>query len=88
MHGTLDRQSQTLKGIAEGMGVDFNSPIVWPGLNEYNSEAMIKAIHPEPLPKLGTPELYRAHFRLLREGLVQWMKGEDTVQACFLIQNF
>ena len=47
-----------------------------PGLNEYDSEALIRAIHPEPLPKPTTPELYRHHFRLLREALQQWMSGQ------------
>jgi broad specificity phosphatase PhoE len=88
MHGTLDRQAQTLKSIAQGMGVAFEKPVVWPGLNEYNSEAMIKAIHPEPLPKPNTPELYREHFRLLRDSLVQWMKGELTIQGMLSYPEF
>ena len=41
----------------------------------YDSEAVVKAIHSEPLGKPDTPELYRQHFRLLREGLKQWMSG-------------
>ncbi len=28
-----------------------------------------------PLPKPDTPELYRQHFRILRDGLTQWMAG-------------
>ena len=28
-----------------------------------------------PLAKPDTPELYRHHFRLLRDGLTQWMNG-------------
>jgi broad specificity phosphatase PhoE len=31
--------------------------------------------HPGPLPKPDTPEAYRQHFRLLRDGLAQWMAG-------------
>ncbi|HRN75945.1 histidine phosphatase family protein [Ottowia sp.] len=49
--------------------------ILWPGLNEYDSHAVIQAVHPEPLPKPDTPELYRQHFRLLRDGLMAWMAG-------------
>ena len=49
--------------------------IQWPGLNEYDSAAVIAAVHPEPLQKPDTPELYRHHFRLLRDGLTQWMNG-------------
>jgi broad specificity phosphatase PhoE len=75
--GTLNRQQQTYKGICEGMGADQPSckPLDWPGLNEYDSEAVIAAIHPQKLEKPDTPELYRHHFRLLRDGLTQWMNG-------------
>ncbi len=46
-----------------------------PGLNEYDSAAVIATIHPEPLQKADTPELYRHHFRILRDALTQWMNG-------------
>ena len=72
--GTLRRHAQTWAGIAEGAGL-AHAPLLWPGLNEYDSEAVIKAIHPHPLEKPDTPELYRNHFRLLRDGLTQWMNG-------------
>ena len=49
--------------------------LLWSGLNEYNSEAVIAAIHPYPLEKPDTPETYKQHFRLLRDGLAQWMAG-------------
>ncbi len=72
--GTLARQVQTFASICQGM----NSPLQalpWAGLNEYDSEAVIRAIHPHPLEKPDTPELYRHHFRLLKDGLAQWMAG-------------
>jgi broad specificity phosphatase PhoE len=72
--GSLKRHAQTYAGIAEGAGLDLQ-PLVWPGLNEYDSEAVIRTIHPQPLAKPDTPELYRHHFRLLRDGLTQWMAG-------------
>ncbi|MGE0099514.1 MAG: histidine phosphatase family protein [Hydrogenophaga sp.] len=76
--GTLRRQHQTWAGIAEGAGFDQQA-LAWPGLNEYDSEAVIHAIHPHPLEKArsaeAAPELYRHHFRLLRDGLTQWMAG-------------
>jgi broad specificity phosphatase PhoE len=85
--GTLNRQRQTFAGICEGMGVAFESGseapavasvgshLLWPGLNEYDSAAVIGAIHPYPLVKPDTPELYQHHFRLLKDGLTQWMAG-------------
>ncbi|MBC7956336.1 MAG: histidine phosphatase family protein [Cytophagales bacterium] len=72
--GTLQRQVESLAGIAKGMQWDAE-PLSWPGLNEYDSKAVVTAIHPEPLPKPTSPELVRHHFRLLRDGLAQWMAG-------------
>ena len=72
--GTLKRHAQTYAGICEGAGFDMQA-LQWPGLNEYDSHAVIAAIHPQPLQKPDTPELYRHHFRLLRDGLTQWMNG-------------
>lgn len=76
--GTLRRHRQTLAGILEGMRTaagDAAPALDWPGLNEYDSQSVIAAIHPQPLQKPDTPELYRQHFRLLRDGLAQWMAG-------------
>jgi broad specificity phosphatase PhoE len=78
--GSLRRQTQTWAGIAEGAGLAL-SPLVWPGLNEYDSLSVIRTIHPQPLPKPDTPELYRHHFRLLRDGLAQWMAGTVSPQG-------
>jgi len=72
--GTLKRHQQTLAGICNGAGFSTDA-LALPGLNEYDSEAVIAAIHPHPLAKPDTPELYRHHFRLLRDGLTQWMNG-------------
>ncbi|SFC05504.1 Broad specificity phosphatase PhoE [Polaromonas sp. OV174] len=74
--GTLKRQVQTLDGIREGMGQDMSlQALAWPGLNEYDSAALISAIHPYPLEKPDNPERYRQHFRLLKDALAQWMAG-------------
>ena len=48
---------------------------LWPGLNEYDSNAVIATVHSEKLEKPTTPEQYRHHFRLLKDGLKQWMSG-------------
>ncbi|MDD5325050.1 MAG: histidine phosphatase family protein [Polaromonas sp.] len=76
--GTLKRQLQTFAGICEGLGQDVEArleALPFASLNEYNSEAVIAAIHPYPLEKPDTPEGYKHHFRLLRDGLAQWMAG-------------
>lgn len=76
--GTLRRHAQTWEGIAHGAGLTL-SPLAWPGLNEYDSAAVIRAIlprgHEDTLGDPHSPEGYKAHFRLLRDGLRQWMGG-------------
>jgi len=72
--GTLKRHTQTYEGICAGAGWQLPTQ-TWPGLNEYDSEAVIAAVHPEPLTKPDSPEMYRHHFRLLRTGLARWMDG-------------
>ena len=72
--GTLRRHAQTYAGIAQGMGGN-DSALLRPGLNEYDSDAVLQAIHSEPLSTERTPENYRKHFRLLRDGLAAWMAG-------------
>ncbi|MCZ4316805.1 histidine phosphatase family protein [Comamonadaceae bacterium G21597-S1] len=72
--GTLRRQQQTWEGIREGAGIALPAQTV-PGLNEYDSAAVIETVHPHPLGKADTPEKFRHHFRLLRDGLTQWMNG-------------
>lgn len=76
--GTLRRHGQTLAGIRQGLGHQpepLPDPLLLPGLNEYDSQALIDAIHPAPLPRPDTPERYKQHFRLLCDALAQWMAG-------------
>jgi broad specificity phosphatase PhoE len=73
--GSLKRHRQTWEAIAEGAGLQ-TTPEIWPGLNEYDSHALIETVHPEPLAKPDTPEMYKHHFRLLRTALQKWMADE------------
>lgn len=75
--GTLRRHQQSLAGIVEGYGEDLPA-VALPGLNEYDSEAVVRAIHPEPLGAPSDPEAVKQHFRLLRQGLLAWMRGETA----------
>jgi broad specificity phosphatase PhoE len=85
--GSLKRHAQTWAGIRDGLG-GTPEPLVWPGLNEYDSAAVIQAIHPMPLAKPDTPEKYRQHFRLLRDGLAQWMAGTVSPRGMPSYNNF
>ena len=74
--GTLRRHEQSLAALAQGFDAPLPQTLPWPGLNEYDSEAVIRTVHAGPLARPDTPEIYRAHFRLLRDGLLRWMAGE------------
>jgi broad specificity phosphatase PhoE len=78
--GTLRRHKQTLEGILQGMN-QAGEHLSWDGLNEYDSQAVIATVHPAPLEKPTSPEMYRHHFRLLRDGLARWMTGAVTPQG-------
>lgn len=85
--GSLKRHVQTWAGIAQGAGF-AHAAEGRPGLNEYDSDAVLKAIHPGPLTlpdKVREPEAYaaayRAHFRLLRDGLAAWMQGRTAPEG-------
>jgi broad specificity phosphatase PhoE len=74
--GSMKRHAQTLAGIQTGMGsAPAHGALAMPELNEYDAEAVIRTIQSGDLVKPTTPEGYKQHFRLLRDGLTQWMAG-------------
>jgi len=77
LRGTLRRHVQSMDAFVEGYG-SLPAALDWPGLNEYDSEALIRSVHPGPLAKPDSPEVQRAHFRLLREGMAAWMAGRTA----------
>ena len=78
--GTLQRQISTHEGICKGMETSPQA-LQWPGLNEYDSQAVIATVHTGKLDKPTTPEMYRHHFRLLKDGLKQWMDGTASPEG-------
>lgn len=72
--GTLKRHRQSLAAIASTLA-GLPEATVLPGLDEYDSHAVIRAVHAGELPAVQTPEAAKQHFRLLREGLLRWMDG-------------
>ncbi|MGM9486634.1 histidine phosphatase family protein [Ideonella sp. YS5] len=74
--GTLRRHHETYDGIAEGLGAR-PEPERLAGLDEYDPEAIVQAIHSDEIVPPATPEAVRAHFRLLRDGLIEWMQGRS-----------
>ena len=78
--GALKRHAQTFAAIQQGLGTQHEA-LVWQGLNEYDSEAIIRTVQSGELVKPTTPDGYKQHFRLLRDGLVQWMAGVVSPQG-------
>jgi len=78
--GTLRRHAQTWAGIAQG-GAYQLVPQLWPGLDEYNAEALIQSVLPQGLDRTDTPEAFKQHFRCLREGLIQWAQGDSRPEG-------
>lgn len=74
VRGSLQRHAQSLQGIVDGYG-GLPAETVHPALNEYDSAAVLRTVHPEALEAPRTREAYKAHFRLLREGLQAWVDG-------------
>ncbi|MFT3664878.1 histidine phosphatase family protein [Piscinibacter sp.] len=78
--GTLKRQIDSLGCIAQGMQMAPEA-LSWPGLNEYDGDALVAALNRPPPPPLTSAEGARQHFRLLREGLLAWMEGRTRPQG-------
>ncbi|MBK9572667.1 MAG: histidine phosphatase family protein [Rhodoferax sp.] len=85
--GTLRRQVDTCGGILRAGGYPLEAEH-WPGLNEFDGEAIIATVHPHPLERTDSPERYREHFRLLRDGLRQWMNGVVSPKGMPTYQEF
>jgi broad specificity phosphatase PhoE len=75
LRGSLRRHRESLEALASNLP-GLPDALEWPGLNEYDSEAVVRSVHAGELPRPDTPEAYLLHFRLLREGLARWMAGE------------
>lgn len=74
MRGPLERHRQSLEAIASTLP-GLPHAIVWPGLAEYDAEAVVRALAAEAPPASLEREAYRQHFRLLRAGLLAWIEG-------------
>ena len=82
--GGLQRHAQTWSGIAQGMGLSeaiSSQVLLKPSLKEYDSHALIRCIHTDPLEKPEHREQVQAYFRLLGKGLSHWMQGTTRPQG-------
>jgi len=77
LRGSLRRHVQSLAALSAGHG-QLPAALEWPGLNEYDGDALVRAIHPGLVLDAHTPEGYRQHFKLLRAGLQAWMAGQTA----------
>jgi broad specificity phosphatase PhoE len=75
--GTLKRHHQSLDAIEAGYGA-LPSALRMPGLNEYDSHAVVRALYPVPPPPPDPAHPMPHHFRLLRDALAAWMSGHTA----------
>jgi len=75
--GTLKRHGQSLAAIRGELG-EMPEPLFWPGLNEFDFAAIIRAVHPGELRRPRDAREVKHYFRLLREGLRAWIAGETA----------
>ncbi len=80
MRGTLRRHVQSLEAVQRDMD-DAPVALALPGLNEYDSEALIAALALQPafaapLERVLKADKAQAHFRRLRAALLQWMRAD------------
>jgi broad specificity phosphatase PhoE len=80
LRGTLRRHVQSLDAIA-GELPGLPAPLQWPGLDEYDSAALLRTVHAGELEPPRDADAYRAHFRLLREALARWMEGRTQPEG-------
>ena len=78
--GTLKRHLQSLEAIETGLAREHEA-LRWPGLNEYDPEALVRAVHGSVPDAPDSPEAVRQHFRLLRQGLLAWMNGRSQPEG-------
>lgn len=78
--GAMRRHRETMESLLVGMGVEREVEVL-PGLDEYDGGAVAEAFRAAreaegaPLGAID-PTDRRAHFRMLREALTAWRRGE------------
>ncbi|HEX2651500.1 MAG TPA: histidine phosphatase family protein [Burkholderiales bacterium] len=86
VRGTLRRHVETLAGIGEGMGVANPACEERPGLNEYDSLALLRAHTGKEVRHQRGDQ--REHFRVLREALYAWCDGSLACGDELSFKNF
>ena len=72
--GDMRRHRETLDGIIDGLGI-APAPQVLPGLDEFDSRAVLDARFGDDLPP-GLHDDRKTHFRALRETVRMWQRDE------------
>ncbi len=87
LRGTLRRHRESLEAIAAKLS-GLPEATLLPGLNEYDSPAVLRAVHPEPLAKPDSPAAYKLHIGILRKGLAAWIEGRSQPQGMSDFKTF
>lgn len=80
--GSLRRHRQSLEALSLGWGQHLPPAQVWPGLNEYDGDMLVRALVPEAAAMAHAGPMdaaqRRMHFRRLRQALAAWMRGAEV----------
>ena len=74
--GAQRRHRETFEGIAKGMGISTPKHEIHSGLNEFDFKGLLDAAHRHTPPVEGMHTDRRNHFRILRDTVLAWERGE------------
>lgn len=74
--GTQRRHRETFEGIVKGMGLPEKPHEEHSGLNEFDFKGLLNAAHTNIPPTEGLHTDHRTHFRILRDTVLAWERGE------------
>ncbi|MFK5981093.1 MAG: histidine phosphatase family protein [Rhizobiaceae bacterium] len=74
--GAQRRHRETFEGIVKGMGLPPQEREIHPGLNEFDFKGLLDAAHRHTPPIEGMHTDRRSHFRVLRDTVLAWERGD------------
>lgn len=87
IRGPLKRHAQSLAAIASALP-GLPEAVEWPGLIEYDAQAVVQAISGDAVGAPADEAAYRHYFKLLRQGLQAWIEGRTQPEGMPSWQHF
>ena len=74
--GAQRRHRETLKGVAEGLGIGTETATLHEGLNEFDFQGLLEARFRNAEQPRPAPDDRREYFRMLRDTVLAWQRDE------------